>query len=279
MPSGDGLDKACDVVVFGDWHESASWAAPTMAAVARTTPARHWYQVGDFGLWSTRPGTRGRHYLDTVQAALAEHCAQLYVVLGNHENYDLTASFEHDEGGWGLLPPWDRIRFAPRAHAWTHPGTSMRFAALGGAGSIDLRRRTIGKTWWMAEEITASDVADLEALLPPDGVDVFLSHEAPAGVDVIPGEPVNGIADDKVRAYCRRQRELLQQAFEAARPRWAFHGHWHLFHTATLTCKGPDGRPFTARVVGLDRDGEAGNAVVLSQQLDGFSRPLDAEGT
>ena len=56
-------------------------------------------------------------------------------------------------------------------------------------------------------------------------------------------EPVNGIADDKVRAYCRRQRELLQQAFEAARPRWAFHGHWHLFHTATLTCKGPDGRP------------------------------------
>ena len=63
-----------------------------MAAVARTTPARHWYQVGDFGLWSTRPGTRGRHYLDTVQAALAEHDAQLYVVLGNHENYDLTAS-------------------------------------------------------------------------------------------------------------------------------------------------------------------------------------------
>ena len=270
----DAANAHRDVVVFGDWHASASWAAHAMEQVAAATPARCWYQVGDFGLWSVRHGSAQRRFLDTVQASLSHHGAHLYVVLGNHENYDLTSQFEHDEDGWGQLADWDRIHYAPRAHVWTSPNNDLRFASLGGAGSIDLRRRKLGSTWWMAEEITAADAAALIDLLPPQRVDVFLSHEAPAGVTVIPGEPVNGIADEPVIAYCARQRDLLQQAFDAARPRWAFHGHWHLFHTATFAGVDPAGDPFTSTVVGLDRDGETGNAAILNADLERLTLPL-----
>ncbi|MFM2437571.1 MAG: phage Thibault [Actinomycetota bacterium] len=268
-------DASTDVVVFGDWHATAGWATQAIAQVAAATPARHWYQVGDFGLWSVRAGTAKRSYLDAVQASLAAQGAQLYVVLGNHENYDLIEQFQHDDDGWGMLPAWDRIHYAPRAHVWTHPGTELMFAALGGAGSVDLRRRKLGHTWWMAEEITDADVAGLLGLLPPERIDVFLSHEAPAGVTVIPGERVNGIADEAVIAYCARQRERLQRAFAAARPHWAFHGHWHLFHTARLTTETPAGTSFETEVVGLDRDGETGNAAILSCRLDNLALPLN----
>jgi hypothetical protein len=54
------------------------------------------------------------------------------------------------------------------------------------------------------------------ALRPPGGVDVLLSHEAPAGIPVFGDATVNGFADEKVVAYCYAQRVLLR---ECPRPR------------------------------------------------------------
>lgn len=264
-------DPVSALVMFGDWHAQADWAVEVMGNVAAVTPARHWYHLGDFGLWSVKPGSRHRAYLDRVQEALVAHDATLRVVLGNHENYDLVARLARDTQGWGTLEPWDRIRYAPRAHVWTHPGADVLIAALGGAGSIDLRQRTMGSSWWLAEEITDADVDALRALLPPDGVHVFLSHEAPASVTIYDGAEVNGFADPEVVAYCARQRHRLQHAFEAAAPRWAFHGHWHTFHAKNVHSVRDDGSTFDTSVIGLDRDGQAGNAFVLEADLDTFA--------
>lgn len=127
-----------DLAVFGDWHMRSAWATHMFSAVADATTGRNWYHVGDFGLWSTQSHSEGRAYLDAVESALASVGATLHVVLGNHENYDLRDDFVPAEAGWFGLPGWDRIRFAPRAHVWTHPDTDVAMAALGGAGSIDV---------------------------------------------------------------------------------------------------------------------------------------------
>ena len=59
---------------------------------------------------------------------------------------------------------------------------------------------------------------------PPGGVDVLLSHEAPAGIPVFGDATVNGFADEKVVAYCYAQRMLLREALDTATPTWALHG-------------------------------------------------------
>ena len=252
-----------DLAVFGDWHMNSAWATRVITDVADATTGRDWYHVGDFGMWSTQPRSEGRAYLDAVQTALTSVGATLHVVLGNHENYDLLDDFVRAEAGWSALAGWDRICFAPRAHVWAHPDTDVSMAALGGAGSIDLRLRRLGRDWWMQEQITEANVATLVDILPPGGVDVFLSHEAPAGIPVFGDATVNGFADDKVVAYCWAQRVLLREALDAATPTWALHGHWHHFHTGTVHGTRRDGQPYTTRVLGLDRDGEPGNAAVL----------------
>lgn len=59
---------------------------------------------------------------------------------------------------------------------------------------------------------------------PPGGVDVLLSHEAPAGIPVFGDATVNGFADENVVAYCCAQWVLLREALDAATPTWALHG-------------------------------------------------------
>lgn len=114
-------------------------------------------------------------------------------------------------------------------------------------------------------------------LIPPGGVDVFLSHEAPAGIPVFGDAKVNGFAYEEVVAYCFTQRVLLREALDAASPTWALHGHWHHFHTTTVHGLRRDGQRYTTQVIGLDRDGEPGKAAVLDVAAVrdvGGARPL-----
>lgn len=244
----------------GDWHGNTAWV---MSALPRLAGAgvRTVYQVGDFGLW---PGDSGAKYLRKVSRTLEACDMRLYVVLGNHDDYDRHAQMRPAEDGWLRLraEEHDRIRFAPRAHTFTAHG--LRFASLTGAGSIDRDLRVPGKSWWPQEEITDADCADLVRLVRQRGwerVDVLLSHESPAGVRMpswaSSARPV--WFTHEIEYYCWTQRVRLREAMDQIMPAHNIHGHWHTRSTQRLDGVGPEGREYTCQVTCLDMDGTSAN--------------------
>jgi hypothetical protein len=149
---------------------------------------------GDIG--TQRPGQHlATHYFEQIMARWGARrsiflllCEQsgvrLFVVLGNHEDYDRVASMRADDDGWLFLKDYPRLRFAPRGHTWVDD-SGTRIAALGGAGSIDRNLRRPGLSWWPGEELTDDDCARLVHNVREQGwprVDVMLTRDAPAGL-------------------------------------------------------------------------------------------------
>jgi len=249
-------------VFAGDWHGNTLWVKKTLSRLAAAGVNRV-YQVGDFGLW---PGPEGEYYLDTVAQALRNHDMDLYVILGNHEDYGKYAQMRPspESGGWLQLPSekYSRMNFAPRAHVWEAYG--LRFASLSGAGSIDKGLRVEGKSWWPEEEITDADRDAFIALLDErgwDNVDIFLSHEAPAGITMDSWAAANHPTwfTPEIQYYCYQQRIRLREAVDRAAPRWLIHGHWHYRHTTELEGVRTDGTDYRCTIVGLKDDGEPEN--------------------
>lgn len=239
----------------GDWHGNLPWAQRCLA-VLRDAGIATIYHVGDFGLW---PGSEGEKYLRRMQAAADQHDQRLHIILGNHEDYARVARMERDSDGWLFLADYPRLRFAPRAHAW-EDADGVRYASLGGAGSIDRSLRVEGKTWWREEAITPEDVTAFRAALRARGwsendrVDVMLSHEAPAGLPR-GGGPLPSWVTSEILHDCWTQRVLLREAADAAQPRSLVHGHWHAYFRDGWEGVGPDGQGYSCDVTGLDMDG------------------------
>lgn len=244
----------------GDWHGNVPWVNKTLTQLAEND-VKTVYQVGDFGLW---PGREGKHYLDMVSNFLDRRDMQLYIILGNHEDYNRYEQMTLADDGWLTLPnpKYSRLHFAPRAHIWEAHG--LRFASLAGAGSIDQNLRVEGKSWWPQEEITETHRDQLIALLDEKGwanTDVFLSHESPAGVTMESWAAVNNPHwfTPEIQHYCYRQRVLLREAVDRAAPRWLIHGHWHYRHTTQMEGVTPTGHDYRCNIVGLAADGDNGN--------------------
>lgn len=251
------------VGIAGDWHGNAPWACRVVRAMREAGVSRV-YQVGDFGLWS---GAHGRRYLETLHKVLDELDMVVYVVLGNHEDYTRVASMRSGQDGWLYMKGLSRIRYAPRAHTWIDTG--CRFASLGGAGSIDRLARVEGDTWWPQEEILDSDVEELRALLRArdwTSTDVFLSHEAPAGVHRVGNIGRPSWITPEVEHYCWTQRVRLRDAVDSAAPAFLVHGHWHQWYDDALDGIRPDGSDYTAAVVGLNCDDNTKHALVVELQ-------------
>jgi predicted phosphodiesterase len=240
----------------GDWHGNTNWALKALDAFA-SRGVTTIYQVGDFGLW---PGPSGRDYLYKLTHRLLKNRQTLYVVLGNHEDYDQVEQMTLGADGWLTLAGYPAIRFAPRAHTWEVDG--IRYAALGGAGSIDRNARKPGASWWPQEEITDVDVKNLEHLLDANGwdtVDVFLCHEAPAGLHRVgmSGRPV--WFTPEVEHDCYQQRVRLRTAVDRARPSTLVHGHWHDWYEDDI-----DGVDYDTTVFGLAADNMLRNYLVAT---------------
>ena len=248
----------------GDWHGNTAWAQSCLKMFASHAVTQV-YHVGDFGVW---PGPEGEKFLRRTAKVADSFGQTLYIVLGNHENYDRVARMDLGEDGWLTLPAYPALKFAPRAHAW-QDAEGVTFAALGGAGSIDRDLREEGKTWWRAEEITDADVAAFVALPRVTAaagdyscaVDIMLSHEAPAGLSR-GGGPLPTFVTPEVLHDCWQQRVRLRAAVEVARPRWLIHGHWHQFIRDVLEGVTDGMQPFQTEVIGLDRDGAQENCIV-----------------
>jgi hypothetical protein len=98
-------------------------------------------QLGDFGMpWSgAAHELEGIHALSLVLDAMD---LDFFVVLGNHENYDLVDALEAEPDGTRRL---GRVVILPRSGRLTAAGRPAGF--LAGAGSIDRFYRIPWQSW------------------------------------------------------------------------------------------------------------------------------------
>lgn len=255
-------DDARRTAFAGDWHGNVSWARRCLAGFA-SAGCSTIYHLGDFGLW---PDAAGKDYLVRVHRALDEHEQSLYIILGNHEDYDRVSRMRTDDAGWLCLKNYPRMRFAPRGHVWLDGQTRM--AALGGATSIDRGFRIPGRSWWPEEEITQANVQTLAANVAEQGwdrVDVFLTHDAPAGLPRIGFNPKPAWFTEEIERDAWAGRVLLREATDNVKPRWLLHGHWHGYYRDTIEGVDAARHDYTCEVIGLADDGNPRN--VLTARL------------
>jgi len=276
-----------EVVIAGDWHGDAPWAE-TVVAKAKAANCDVILQVGDFGIW---PGRVGMDFLAEVDVACFAHEVTILVTPGNHEDWDainyMPAIDSSVMPGWGEIK-WftDNIGVIPRGHRFQISGSDgipRTFLSLGGAPSIDKDMRTPGVDWWADEMITWADVHNVEKAVLKDGpVDYMLTHDAP--------EPLTRRIAALIREngggwplatiqYCTEGRQRLTAAFNAARPKVLFHGHYHLRETAQvvggkytydkagdridLPVQPDNTAQFNCRIESLSMEATSGNAVIL----------------
>ncbi len=239
----------------GDWHGNLYWARRMLAHFAERD-VRTVYHVGDFGLATN---VLGKGYLVTLHKLCVNLNLRLYIVLGNHDDYDRFDLMRTDVEGWRYIKDYPLFRFASRGHVWLHGDVLM--GALGGAGSINKNVLREGYNWWPGEEILSSDVETLAKNLAGQQLDVMLTHEAPAGLRRI-GMSKPAYLTEEVEYYCYQQRVRLRDATDAAKPLWLIHGHWHEWHRDHFTGVGLDGEEYTTSVVSLNRDTEIYNCMV-----------------
>lgn len=245
--AGNPLAEPGVVCFAGDFHGNTRWAVHVLAE-AKRAGARAVLQLGDFGLW---PGSAGMRFLHDISAAAAEHELPVLWVDGNHEDFDQLEDYPIGPDGLRRIRPW--IWHLPRGFRWTWSG--LRFAALGGATSLDRPARTPHVSWWPGEEITW---ADAQRAVEGGETDVLLTHDCPAGVD-IPGLPPASVWPPEELRRANAHRALLRTVVDELRPTHLFHGHFHSRYDAELPLPGG---PAVA-VTGLDCDGTGAGAYQL----------------
>jgi predicted phosphodiesterase len=209
------------ILLVGDSHGNAPWLGEVLAR-ARGLDIDTVVQLGDFGIWS---GKKGQLLLDAVAAHASDAGVTMYALGGNHDDSAQISAFEQHRDDDGFVTLRQGLRWIPRGHRWSWEG--VRFGAVGGAFSIDHRRRIPGISWWPdEEEVKPEDVETLGA----EPLDVLLTHDAPEGASP---ESMFQL-DPHDMAQARKSRLLLRAALEATRPRLLIHGHWHVRQTRLL---------------------------------------------
>lgn len=244
------------VAFAGDWHADTRYAARAIhwAAKQGTQVVVH---TGDFGYRFT-PG-----FLAELDRAAERAGLVVMFVDGNHEDFDfLLAQPVSDDGVRRLT---SRVWHLPRGLRWRW--SDLTFLALGGATSLDREWRVPGAEWWYQEALRPSDV---ESALRGGLVDVMITHDSPAGVQVpgTAGNPLGFPQQALDEAYLHRR--ALADVVEAVRPGWLWHGHFHVRYTAELTL--PDGTVCQVRGLGMNGSEFADNMDVVNLAELGVSR-------
>jgi predicted phosphodiesterase len=246
------------VALAGDWHGDDRWAQWILTEL-HARGVRVVVQLGDFGVWPVDDD--GRPFLDAVQACLSRLDMLLLFLDGNHDDLDQLEAWERDGDGVARLR--EQIWHLPRALRWTWQG--VRFAALGGATSLDARHRRPHRSWWPQEALRPHQV---DRLTSGGVLDVLLTHDAPA-LAAVPGLSSSGW-DPGALEVARWHRRQLQDAADATRPRLLVHGHMHVRYQAQLPAPYAIAGPTRETLVaGLDCDSSSldDNVVLLDLTL------------
>lgn len=229
-------------------------------------------QVGDFGFWTHKK--EGVVFLQYVAALISERNIFLWWLDGNHENHqNLQELYDLDEHGFRPMFPRDLWKedfpvhhpfvHLPRGTIWEWDG--VRFCAFGGAYSVDKlwriqkegRMAVMHTLWWPEETITEAELINFENS-NPEPVDVLLTHDCPAGVDIPtlsnPRNPFHGMKFPESDA----NRERLSHAANLVQPKLLIHGHYHDRYQSTYVGDG-----FTTKVIGLDCDNSIKNQHII----------------
>jgi hypothetical protein len=206
--------------------------------------------LGDLAwMWPTGRNPRypkvDRTFRATVRDRIQNTGIPFVFLPGNHDNYDELPDDENAEPV--ELEPG--ITYLPRGCRWEWAG--QRFAAIGGAYSIDKQGRLEAHaywnqplTWW-AQEIPAPFV--YERVIAGGPLDVLLTHEAPGGYYEPLGHHRNDEHLYREAAFVRSQ---LRDVVAACRPKILVHGHHHVryshdYETGDTPCR------WRTKVVGL----------------------------
>jgi len=236
------------VLFAGDWHANAAHARAVLA-LAADIGAERVVQVGDFGYWP-RTGA-GRVFVAAVADAVAATGIGVWFCDGNHEDH---GSLPHGEAR-------DPVEVAPGVR-WVPRGTVVaweerRLLFMGGAVSVDQRRRAPGWSWFPSE---TPSPGQWERAMGAGKVDVVVAH------DTVPGMPVQGLPFLSIPWSARRRaaehRSRLEELQRSARPSLWVHGHWHDRATARLG---------GTRFESLAHDGAGLARSVLGCELDDLS--------
>lgn len=243
--------KVDKIAFSGDWHANTSYAQKAIYW-AKNQGAEVILHTGDFGYQF--PDS----YLDALELE-AKRCRMIVMFVdGNHENFSWLLAQPVSEDGVRRLR--ERVWHLPRGFRWEWSG--VKFLALGGAHSVDKNYRVEGKSWWHQEWITIKDAYNaIEGGL----VDVMVTHDCPAGVD-IPNLPPDGIFPHEDIRIAAIHRQILRDIVDEVKPRFIFHGHYHVNYVDWLD---------NTMVYGLNRDKAEFHQNMSVWRIENLKKPLD----
>lgn len=242
------LSTASRIGFLGDTHGDMQH----VLTVARTMSARGvelMVVLGDFGfLW---PGHNWGIDIDKLSRRLKTTRQTLAFVDGNHEDFDLLYKFPVADDGLRWIRP--NIVHIPRGYR-TVLASGATLAALGGANSVDIGHRVLGRSVWGEESITEADLIKLGH----EVVDVLIGHDAPLHLPSLDawlaatdhGWPPAGLK------YSAEGRAMFHRGFQQVRPRLYLGGHYHRHIDERVTYTTGD-TEFQTHVVILDQGGSA----------------------
>lgn len=160
-------------LIIGDTHGSIDLGKVTPEVLSHLEPEDVIIHCGDFGV----PWTGNDE--DETLAFWRSVPNQVYICLGNHENYDWINRQSIVEMNGGIGYQLGPNLFAPLLGQILTIG-EKRFWFYSGGYSVDFLYRSLGKTIWKQELATrvASDEA-ITRLKQSGGVDYIISHDGP----------------------------------------------------------------------------------------------------
>ncbi len=239
------------IMIAGDWHGDTNHARKTVRRAA-AMGAKKIMQVGDFGFWTHEED--GVTYLDALNEECRKHGVKVYFVAGNHENWDHLDWLERNGAKTynGMTVIRSHIRYTGRVKRWSFDG--KWFQAVGGAVSIDKASRTLGKTFWLQEQVPENVVKGLENA--GKASDYLLTHDAPTCAPFrfrLKNDPDS-----------QKHRELMNRIGKVVKPTLWFHGHYHTW----MENYGFMHQSGYSSVYGLEMNGDFYNYVVLDTDND-----------
>ncbi len=174
-------------------------------------------QLGDFHYYPYY--AHGIRFLEGLNSEIP-----VYWLDGNHEDHSVIAHRARSP-----LEVAHNIFYLPRGYTWQLG--DLKALALGGAYSIDRHRGEKDYDWFEEEVLTDKDV---ERACQAGEVDIMFTHDCPIGV------PIKTILGLHAKEYkdAISNRKALQVVVDAVKPKYLFHGHYHVRYETDLNgCK------------------------------------------